>query len=62
MVLARLTILMLKARTAAFVMIMVLMDMKHGWMGIDFIQQTLAFSVIEEKQRKGYHQTILHDG
>ena len=62
MVLARLTILILKARTTAFVMIMVLMDMKHGWMEIDFIQQTLAFWVIEEKQRKCYHQTILHDG
>ena len=61
-VLARLKILTLKVPTTVFVMTMALMQMKHGCMEIGSIRQAMVFLVMEEKQRKGLHQTILHNG
>ena len=53
---------MLKVRTTAFVVIMMLMVMKHECMEIGFIQKILIFLVMEEKQRKGLNLTILYNG
>ena len=47
---------------SASVMIMVLMQMKHGCMGIGFIQQIMLFLVMKYRLQKGLHQTTLHDG
>ena len=47
MVLARLRILSLKVRITVFLMILVLMQMKHGCMGIGFIRQIMNSIVYE---------------
>ena len=60
--LARLKILTFKVRITVSVMAMALMQMKHGCMGIGFIRKNMVFLVMEERQQKGLHQTILHDG
>ena len=47
MVLARLKMLTLRVHITVSVMIMALMQMKHGCMGIDFIQQIMVFLVMK---------------
>ena len=58
MVLARLKILILKVRITVFLVTIALMRMKHGCMGIGFIQQNM---VMEERLQTGPQQTILND-
>ena len=41
---------------------MMLMQMKHGCMGIGFIQRNKVFLVMKESPQKGLHPTNLHDG
>ena len=41
---------------------MVLMQVRHGWMGIDFIWQNIVFLKAEENSKKGLYQTTLNDG
>ena len=62
MVLARQKILTLKVTITVFVMIITLMQMKHGCMGTGLIRQIMVFLVMEESLQKDLHQTILHDG
>ena len=61
MVLARLKILILKVRITVFLITIALMRMKHGCIGIAFIQQNMAFLVMEERLQTGLQQTILND-
>ena len=42
-------------------MIMVLMRIKYGWMGIDFILQNMVILLTVEKLHKGHNQTTLQD-
>ena len=42
-------ILTLKVCITVTVMSMALMEMKHGYMGIGFIQQSMVFFVMEER-------------
>ena len=63
MVLARLKIPTLEMPITVFVMTtMMLMQMKHGCMGIGFIQRNKVFLVMKESPQKGLHPTNLHDG
>ena len=62
MVSVRLKMLTFKAPITAFVMTTALMQMKHGCMGIGFIQQIMLFLVMKYRLQKGLHQTTLHDG
>ena len=52
MVLEKLRILTLKVRITVFVIIMALMQMKHGCMGIGFIRQNMVFLVMEERLKR----------
>ena len=52
----------LKVRITVFVMIMVFMQMKYGWMVIDFMQQSKVILKMVERFHKANHQTTLHDG
>ena len=59
---ARLKMLTLRLHITVSVMTMALMQMKHGCMGIGFIQQIMLFLVMKYRLQKGLHQTTLHDG
>ena len=52
---------MLKVRITVFLITIELMRMKHGCKGIGFIQQNMAFLVMEERLQTGLQQTILID-
>ena len=58
MVLEKLKILLLKANTTEFVMIMVPMKMKYGSMGISFVRLNMLISILREKLQIGFPYKI----
>ena len=62
MVSARLKMLTLRVHIAVSVMIVALMQMKHGCMETGFIWQILLSLDIILRLQKDLHKTILHDG